>query len=265
MKGIAQRAPQAVVKITGGGKSAAAISAHLRYISRNGGLPLEDQDSRLFEGREGRADIIERWEHTGLPEESRFREAFNIVLSSTKGSDPAAVLRAARDFAKEQFGGQHDYAMVLHAPSTDPSPKRSENAHVHLVVKARSHDGKKLNPRKSDLFAYRQAYARHMRASGIHVIAVRREALFNTKGKREKQSVYQMKKRGALGPKVAKPDAAAKAVMREAVAREMYSDVVAALARSELPDDIAMSRALSDVIAQRVGPKQVLRPPRRSR
>ena len=207
LAGIARKSPQAIVKITGGGRGSQAVLAHLRYISRNGELPLEDQDGQRHEGKFARLDIIERWEYAGMPRTGKYREAFNIVLSSPRGSDAAAVHQAARDFAREQFGGKHDYVMALHCPETDPSARKTENAHIHLVVKARSYQGVRLNPRKADLFSYRQAYARHMRANGIDVIAVRREALFNTRTKGVKQSIRQLSARGALRPKVTQPGA----------------------------------------------------------
>lgn len=266
LRAIAKKTPQAVIKITGGGKTVGAISAHLRYIGRNGELPLEDQDGREHDGKVARADIIERWEATGLPAESKYKEAVNIVLSSPKGADASSVLKAAREFAKEHFGEQHDYAMALHCPENDPSAKKSENAHVHLVVKARGRDGKKLNPRKADLFAWRQDYARVLRANGIDVIAVRREAVFNTKHKGQQQGVYHMAKRGALGPKKTQPEALKKALAGEAMARELYGDMVAALAASKVAGDRELADSLTKVIpAQSVPTRGVPTPRGRSR
>jgi hypothetical protein len=37
-----RRAPQVMVKVTGGGRGMGAIAAHLRYISKGGRLPMED-------------------------------------------------------------------------------------------------------------------------------------------------------------------------------------------------------------------------------
>ena len=39
---VVRRAPQVMVKVTGGGRGMAAIAAHFRYISKNGRLPFED-------------------------------------------------------------------------------------------------------------------------------------------------------------------------------------------------------------------------------
>lgn len=40
---VVRRAPQVVVKVTGGGRGMKAIAAHFRYISRNGRLQIEDE------------------------------------------------------------------------------------------------------------------------------------------------------------------------------------------------------------------------------
>lgn len=265
LKAIANRPRQAVFKITGGGKTARQIDAHLRYISRNGQLALEDQEGIQHEGAMGCADIVLRWETVGapLPVASQHREAFNIVLSPGRGSDAAATLQAARDFAHEQFPDR-DYALVLHAPETDPSQQKSEHPHVHLVVKARDANGRKLNPRKADLHAYRQAYARHLRANGIDAIAVKREALFK-RAKGEKQGLVQMRKRGQIPRRDAtarsQPEAVARALANEAVARELYGDVVKALASSPVPGDAALASQLRRALPIEQAPAAT-RPPR---
>ena len=39
---VTRRAPQVMVKVTGGGRGMTAIAAHFRYISKNGRLQVED-------------------------------------------------------------------------------------------------------------------------------------------------------------------------------------------------------------------------------
>lgn len=246
---IAQKTPQAIVKFTGGGKGAKGISAHLTYISRHGQLALEDQDGQRLGGKGSAKDVVETWTYgpSGLPHEGRFREAFNIVLSSPQGTDPQSLLQAARDFAQEEFGGRHDYVMALHEPKTDPSKTKSENPHVHLVVKVRANDGKRLNPRKADLHGYRQSYARHLRNNGIAAIAVKRQALFNAQ-KGEKQSIYQIKKRGEKtrnsATELTQAKALARALENEARAKEIYADVVSALSASQASADKRLAKDL---------------------
>jgi hypothetical protein len=52
---VARRAPQVMVKVTGGGRGMGAIAAHLRYIAKAGRLPIEDDRGAVREGRGGPA------------------------------------------------------------------------------------------------------------------------------------------------------------------------------------------------------------------
>ena len=49
-----RRAPQVMVKVTGGGRGMKAIAAHFRYISKNGRLEIEDERG-ADDARQGRA------------------------------------------------------------------------------------------------------------------------------------------------------------------------------------------------------------------
>ena len=47
---VVRRAPQVMVKVTGGGRGMNAIAAHFRYISKNGRLEIEDQRGETMRG-----------------------------------------------------------------------------------------------------------------------------------------------------------------------------------------------------------------------
>src|ERR1700730_6000139 len=87
-----KRAPQVMVKVTGGGRGMAVIRAHMNYIDREGD-GLIDQDGERHQGREARGEIARQWarEGTPIPERSDRREAFNITSEATSGArSPAA-------------------------------------------------------------------------------------------------------------------------------------------------------------------------------
>ena len=155
-----------MVKVTGGGRGMAAIAAHFRYISKNGRLPFEDDRGVTREGKEALHDLAEQWRHGGsfIDETSHRREAFNIMLSMPRGTDPLIVQRAAREFAKAELS-DHRYVMVLHDHQANP--------HVHLSVRAESRHGKRLNPRKADLQRWRETFAEKLRGWGIDAEATR--------------------------------------------------------------------------------------------
>jgi hypothetical protein len=161
-----RRVPQVMVKVTGGGRGMGAIAAHFRYISKGGRLQMEDDRGVAREGREAVAEVAEQWRYAGslIPQQSERREAFNIVLSMPRGTDPQFVLRAAREFAKAELA-DHRYVMVLHDHQANP--------HVHLSVRAESRHGKRLNPRKADLHRWRETFAEKLRGYGVHADASR--------------------------------------------------------------------------------------------
>jgi Relaxase/Mobilisation nuclease domain len=161
---VIRRAPQVMVKVTGGGRGMAAIAAHLRYIAKAGRLPIEDDRGVVREGKEALRAIADQWRFGGsrIAEVSERREAFNIMLSMPTGTDPRLVQQAAREFAKVELAN-HRYVMVLHNHQANP--------HVHISVRAEGRDGKRLNPRKEDLRRWRETFAERLRGWGIEAEA----------------------------------------------------------------------------------------------
>jgi hypothetical protein len=166
---VLPRAPQVMVKVTGGGRGMRAIAAHFRYISKDGRLELEDERGQVAHGKEEVREVLEEWQLGGsqISERGVRREAFNIMLSMPRGTDPLSVQRAAREFAKIELA-EHKYVMVLH--------DRQANPHVHISVRAESMHGRRLNPRKADLHRWRETFAEKLREWGIDAEATRQAA-----------------------------------------------------------------------------------------
>jgi hypothetical protein len=163
---VVRRAPQVMVKVTGGGRGMGAIAAHFRYISKSGRLGIEDDRGVVIDGKDAVPGLVEQWRYGGslIPEVSHRREAFNIMLSMPHGTDAQFVLKAAREFAKTELSG-HRYVMVLHQHQANP--------HVHLSVRAESMRGARLNPRKADLHRWRETFAEKLRGWGVQAEATR--------------------------------------------------------------------------------------------
>ena len=147
----------------------AAIAAHFRYISKNGLLEIEDQRGQTMQGKDSLHHLADEWRMGGarIPEDAepgQRREAFNIMLSMPRGTDPLAVQRAAREFAQVELK-DHKYVMVLHDHQANP--------HVHISVRAESTLGKRLNPRKADLHRWREIFAEKLRGYGVEAEATR--------------------------------------------------------------------------------------------
>src|SRR5665213_616275 len=181
----ARRTPEVVVKVSGGAKSGPGALAHLQYIDRNGRLEIETDQGEILLGKEAKDTLVDDWEldllaaesrspYRGIPGRKPGKLVHNVVLSMPAGTPPTKLLAASREFAREEFALKHRYAMVLHTDQDHP--------HVHLVVKAVSADGRRLNIRKATLRGWRQQFAAHLRAQGIAANATERAVRGQVRG-----------------------------------------------------------------------------------
>ena len=189
---VVRRAPQVMVKVTGGGRGMKAIVAHLRYISKNGRLEIEDQRGETMRGKGSLHDLADEWRWGGskIPDDAapgQRREVYNIMLSMPRGTDPLTVQRAAREFARAELA-EHTYAIVLH--------DRQANPPVHISVRAESRQGRRLNPCKADLHRWRETFAEKLRGYGVEAEATRQV----TRGRSRNYDPLWRMKAGEEGP-----------------------------------------------------------------
>jgi hypothetical protein len=211
-----RRSPEVMVKVLSkDSDNLRSVARHLNYIGRGGGLELETDDGERLQGRDAGQRLVEDWD-LDLDRDRRDSKltgtigrapklVHKIMLSMPPGTPAKGVLEAARNFAREEFALKHRYALALH--TDEPHP------HVHLVVKAVSEQGVRLNIRKETLRQWRSGFARHLQALGVPANATQRYV------------------RGESSPR--KPDGIYRASLRaesthmrartEAVARELAS------------------------------------------
>jgi hypothetical protein len=242
---IVRRTPQAMVRISGGGRGMRAIRAHLDYISRHGRLALIGEDGDAHLGQEELAWLAYEWQSGGVPiaERSGRREALNIVLSMPAGTDAAGVLRAARAFAQDEFGG-HQYALVLHRCEDDPGQAPSPHPHVHLCVKMAGADGARLNPRKPDLRRWRARFAERLREHGIDAAASGRLERFERQP-RYRQGAHHLRQRGAA--ERGRPALPPRPARHELPMLQRYGEVARLLAGSSDAADRALAVGLAQL------------------
>ena len=193
-----QRAPEAVVKVLPrDSNDLKAVGKHLDYIGRYGKLDLETDDGERVSGRAGRA-LLDDWD---LDMDEVRRQAtlaatngrklpklvHKLMFSMPPGTPPDKVLGAVRNFAREEFYGQHRYALTLH--TDEPHP------HVHLVLKAVSEQGVRLNIKKATLRHWRSEFARNLRLLGVEANATERAVRGETR-KAMKDGIYRASLRG---------------------------------------------------------------------
>jgi hypothetical protein len=127
------------------------------------------------------------------------------MFSMPAGTPPDKVLKAVKNFAREEFGLKQRYAMVLH--TDEPHP------HVHIVVKAMSEQGVRLHIRKATLREWRRAFARHLRMLGVAANATDR----GVRGERrsvKRDGIYRAEQRGESSHNRARAEAVATELLK---------------------------------------------------
>jgi relaxase-like protein len=194
-----RRTPEVMVKVLP--KSAntlARVRKHLGYIGRRGELDLETDDGeRLRSTRVGK-DLVEDWD-LDLDEYRRKadltatrgkeppRLVHKVIFSMPVGTPPEKVLRAVKNFAREEFALKHRYVLALHTDTPRP--------HVHVVVKAVSELGQRLHIRKATLREWRSGFAHHLQALGVAANATARYVRGETT-LRKSDGIYRASLRG---------------------------------------------------------------------
>ena len=252
---VLRRAPQVMVKVTGGGRGMKAIAAHFRYISKNGRLEIEDERGDTLRGKESVYDVAGDWRLGGslIPDETEpahRREAFNIMLSMPRSTDPMSVKWAAREFAKTELV-DHKYVMVFHDHQANP--------HVHISVRAESKHGRRLNPRKTDLQRWRETFAARLRERGIEAEASRQATRGATRRYPELWQLNAGRDGRLLKPPATAVQGAAARASRDD-AQTAWREIAAALGASGSEADRQLARsiqAFTDEASRRTEREQV--------
>jgi hypothetical protein len=173
----ARRVPEVMIKVSGGARTLQGVGAHFDYIGRKGLNEIEtDMGERLME-RGFEKDLMLDWDldldalrrHTDRAVAYGRKPpklVHNLIFSMPKGTPSDKLAAAVRTFAANRFALQHRYAMALHTHQGNP--------HVHLVIRAVSEQGVRLNIRKATLRDWRQQFAAHLREQGIAANATER-------------------------------------------------------------------------------------------
>jgi hypothetical protein len=172
-----QRAPEAVVKVLPrASNDLKAVGNHLNYIGRDGALELETDDGEHVSASSEKT-LLDDWDldiddvrRQSALAATKGREppklVHKLMFSMPPGTPPEKVLGAVRNFARNEFWGQHRYAFALHTDEAHP--------HVHLVLKAVSEQGVRLNIRKATLRHWRSQFAHNLRLLGVEANATER-------------------------------------------------------------------------------------------
>ena len=193
------RTPEVMVKVlTRGGQDLGAVRRHLEYLDRKGELEIETDDGQKLSGKGVERELLEDWDLDieedrrsanleARPGRSPPKLVHKVLFSMPPGTPPKKVLEAVKNFAREEFGLKHRYAMVLH--TDEPHP------HIHMVVKAVSEQGERLNIRRATLRGWRREFSRHLRALGVPANATER-AVRGENRSPKLDGIYRAEQRG---------------------------------------------------------------------
>jgi hypothetical protein len=189
------RTPEVMVKILSrGANDLTAVRKHLDYIGRKGKVELETDDGE----KRAIVDLLDDWdldldearpqsELAATNSRQPPRLVHKVLFSMPAGTPPAKVFMAVQNFCREEFALKHRYAMALH--TDEPHP------HVHVVIKAISEQGVRLNIRNAMRRRWRLDFARHLRAVGVPANATDRFVRGDTIS-RKSDGIYRASKRG---------------------------------------------------------------------
>jgi hypothetical protein len=192
----ARGVPEVMIKVSGGARTVRGVASHLEYLEKRADLET-DEGAVLTEKGLGREllkdwdlEVDERRRHTQRGIASGRRPAklvHNLVFSMPKGTPPEKLHKAVKKFATEKFAAQHRYVMALHTDQGHP--------HVHVVVKAMSERGERLNIYKATLREWRRDFARYLRELGVEANATER-AVRGAHHQRRKDGIHRAAMRG---------------------------------------------------------------------
>ena len=208
------RVPEVMVKVSGGARTLSGVGQHMSYIGREGDLGLEMDTGAQIDGKGFEQRLISDWDldiealnsqsgHS-VPRRKPVKLVHNVIFSMPPGTSAGKVLKAVKKLAADEWALKHRYAMVLHTDDKHP--------HVHVVLKAMSEQGTRLNIRKATLRAWRAQFAENLRELGIAAHATERAVRGQSKSHRRdpiyranqrRESTYVARKRAEVGRELA--------------------------------------------------------------
>ncbi|MEJ0034831.1 MAG: relaxase/mobilization nuclease domain-containing protein [Gammaproteobacteria bacterium] len=188
--------PEVVIKVSGGARTIRGVAAHLEYLETRADLETDDGavlaekglGPELLKGWDLEIDEIRRHTSRAIAAGRKPPKlVHNLVFSMPKGTPPDRLHKAVHKFAVEKLGLQHRYAMALHTDQAHP--------HVHVVVKAVSERGERLNIRRATLREWRRDFAQYLREYGVEANATER-AVRGTHHPRHRDGIFRAARRG---------------------------------------------------------------------
>ena len=244
---LERRTPQVMVKVTKATFGASHTYQNMTYISRNCEEEILDQDGCLYAENSELERLAGDWHQQNRDAydgDRRYRgpDARRMQFSMPAGTDPIALRNAVAATARHVFGDRFDYVYALHTDRPHP--------HVHLTIRAVSHDGKALRINKDDLLYLRRSMALELRTRGVEADATPQIAR-GARVRHDRTEVHRHKQRPQDKSNRAQgPLDAAEATINPYVLR-VYAAAARRLRATATPEDLALAERIERFAASR--------------
>lgn len=157
---------EVMVKITSSGKNLKGIKAHMDYISRNGDLPLEDEQGLIYHGRDEVRELRDYLRDNGVKIKKKgeskreYRQTMNIVFSMRdhKEVSEEKIKKAVKATLKKLYP-DNMYVMAYHGDTDNP--------HCHVILKIADNNNNRININLYDLQEIRTQFAKYLNALNV--------------------------------------------------------------------------------------------------
>lgn len=157
--------PQVMIRVTGSADSRVAFHQSLAYFTRDATIPAETQAGRIVDGERAVRRLEMDWLGANVlhaRSTQSQRQATALALSMPAGTDRDAVQDAARAWAQRNLRG-YDWLLVRHDDTEHP--------HVHVVIRAVGHDGRRWSVHPREMQRWREDFAQELQGRGVEAAA----------------------------------------------------------------------------------------------
>lgn len=151
---------EVMIVIAGFSTGREKLSSLMKKISDDGKIPIENDHAQILIGSNEVQWVVDDWtEEIAINRHRKNgRDVMSLALSVPFVIELEKLKHAAMQFTKENFGNNYQYIFALH---------ENERPKVHLLIKMHGHDNTRINPRKKDLYMWRNSFAKQLEKLNI--------------------------------------------------------------------------------------------------
>lgn len=182
----AKNANHIVTKITGGATDKPRMKGHFEYITRNGDIPLFNENGEQVGLRDTINDTDNEMETT--PYKANAKKTYQIVFSRKGNTDPETLKKVVLETMQSEFPNTKFY----YACHQDTA-----NTHVHVVLLRHNKDKIKHEIKKEKLNFIKKKYAEVLNKNGIKAVFLSETDKKKQRGEQVEKPKRENKRKGA--------------------------------------------------------------------